>query len=223
MSKTRIEKLKCPKCGHEQKVTVWDSIEVADSPEAKEKIISGDLFLFTCEECGNATPMIHTSLYHDKEKKLLVYVIPDYDKEQQEKFKLLAKDMGDLIPEDKRDGYEERMVFNANSLKEKVLLREADLDDRVIELMKLYYIANAQQQLGDKEIGEVLFESLGGVNGFVFLMKEGNPFFAEIDMEAYDTLREDMKENLDKETGAGFAQIDWQWAQNVTEKYLSED
>lgn len=222
MSKTRKEKLICPKCGHEQEVTVWDSIEVSDSPQAKEQIISGDLFMFTCEKCANATPMIHTCLYHDKAKKLLIYLIPDYDKDQQEKFKLLAKDMGDLIPEDKRDGYEERMVFNANSLKEKVLLREEGLDDRIIELMKLYYIANAQQELGDKEIGEVLFEPLGGVSGFVFLMKEGNPFFAEIDMNAYETLKGDMKEDLEKETEKGFAQIDWQWAQKIAEKYLSE-
>ena len=58
MSKTRKEKVVCPNCGHEQEIIVWDSVEVTDSPEAKDAIMKNELFTFECVQCGARMPMV---------------------------------------------------------------------------------------------------------------------------------------------------------------------
>ena len=55
MSRNHIEKVTCPGCGKEADFTVWDSVNTTLEPDLKEKVLTGDLFKFTCPECGHMT------------------------------------------------------------------------------------------------------------------------------------------------------------------------
>jgi len=55
MSKEHTEIITCPECGKKSDFTVWDSLNTMIDPEEKEKIINGELFRFTCPECGFTT------------------------------------------------------------------------------------------------------------------------------------------------------------------------
>lgn len=218
MSKTRIEMAECPQCGLEQKVKIWDSIEVDQNPEAKEEILKNRLFLFKCESCGFEAPQVQTCLYHDSDKELLVFMVPDYDFEKSVKIRFFMKEMGNILPEYKKDSYECRIVSNINQMKEKIMIRDEELDDRIIELMKLHYISQVKKTLDSGAFLEAFFDSSNEQNGFVFFFEDRNPMFGEMNIEAYNILLEDFMTEAERLTPEGFAEIDLKWAEMLASK-----
>ena len=68
-----------------------------------------------------------------------------------------------------RDGYRTRIVTNQNSLREKTLIFKCGLDDRVVELGKLFLNAHAGQQHPDAEFTDVFFNESEGNYYFEFI------------------------------------------------------
>lgn len=63
MSKISVKKIKCPKCGKELKVKVYESINVSLHPELKDKLLSGELTDIHCS-CGYTLLLRYPILYH---------------------------------------------------------------------------------------------------------------------------------------------------------------
>ena len=57
----------CPNCNHEQELHVTPTVNVTVDPDMKEKVLSGELFLFTCENCGFSGYAGFPFIYEDKE------------------------------------------------------------------------------------------------------------------------------------------------------------
>ena len=76
MSSMSPHKLQCPKCGHEQETTIWESINVSISPELKESLLKGEVNTFTCEKCGDNAFIAAPLLYHDMDAKFCVQYFP---------------------------------------------------------------------------------------------------------------------------------------------------
>lgn len=109
----------CCRCGHRQDNTVLTAINVADDLSLKEKVLSGELFIWHCPECGSANLMRYPLLYHDPDSHLIV-VLTD------------AEVNADGLP----DGYAGRLVRSVGDLVEKIKINDAGLDDVVIEMCK---------------------------------------------------------------------------------------
>lgn len=122
----------CSKCAHKHKITMYKSINVSTDPELKEKVASGELFLWECPECGTINLVAYDCLYHDPDQKFMVWMLPEGEPEGREKEAIFnqARAMGD---------YKLRIVSNAGELMEKVIIFEAGLSDRVMEIVK--YVA----------------------------------------------------------------------------------
>lgn len=125
----------CSKCGKEHVVKIYKSINVAQDPELKEKVLDGSLFLWECPDCGASNLVAYDSLYHDPEAKLMIWMLPFGEPEGAEKTAIMnqAKAMGD---------YHLRIVANAGDLMEKLIIFEAGFDDHCIELVK--YVAGKE-------------------------------------------------------------------------------
>ncbi|MCL5279992.1 MAG: CpXC domain-containing protein [Planctomycetes bacterium] len=67
---------KCPKCGHEESVEVWDTLNVSVSPGDKELLFEGKINLFACSECGHHAFINKPLLYHDMERRFVVQYYP---------------------------------------------------------------------------------------------------------------------------------------------------
>ena len=52
MSKQSHEVYLCKACEKFGEMVLWDSINSAEDPEAKEKVLSGELFQWKCPHCG---------------------------------------------------------------------------------------------------------------------------------------------------------------------------
>ena len=119
----------CSKCGQQHKVIVYRSINISDNPELKDKVRDGSLFLWECPHCGQVNLAKYETLYHDPAAKLMVWLIPagEVSETQMQAITMHTKAMG---------GYTLRRVNDMGSLMEKVLVRDAQLDDVVLEMCK---------------------------------------------------------------------------------------
>lgn len=128
MSRPTLETITCKDCGWQQAFTFWESLNITLDPEKQRDLVTGDLTRFTCEKCGWSTEVVHPLLYHDLEKRLMIWLVPpggDLNK--------------DLVPFVKRmAGYRFRRVTTRKQLVDKMLIFDCDLDDRVVECFKLF-------------------------------------------------------------------------------------
>ncbi len=128
----------CRKCGKQYKTDIYKSINTLSDPDLKSGVISGGLFIRECPHCGTGNLVAYDCLYHDPEAKFMIWMLPFGEPEGAEKdaIMLQARSMGD---------YRLRIVENAGDLMEKVIIFDAGLSDRCIELVK--YVAG--QEMAD--------------------------------------------------------------------------
>ena len=132
MSHSSIKTIHCPGCKKPAEVTMWESINAGLDPELKAQVLDGSLFAFTCPSCGIKESLAYPSLYHDPEQRFMAWWMPSNDEKQQQAYleDLNKAELG--LPD-----YRLRLVPNLNCLKEKILIFDNGLDDRVIELIKM--------------------------------------------------------------------------------------
>ena len=142
MSITATALAPCSKCGEKSEITVYKSINVSENPELKEKIRNGSLFLWKCPHCGQANLARYESLYHDPEKKIMIWLMPsgDLPESQMQAIANHTTAMG---------GYMLRRVRDVGELMEKILVSDAGLDDMAVELCK--YVTKMEIMSGNRE------------------------------------------------------------------------
>ena len=143
MTKVSTEELVCSECGLEQLFTVYNSVNVSLNPDAKEKLIKGELTAFTCDACGHQVEMVYPLLYHDMENKLMIYMDPngqlDLNGIENKQFMF-----GTLLNE----SYRYRIVSTREEMVEKIYIFDHELDDKALELLK-HYIRETHLSNGD--------------------------------------------------------------------------
>ena len=131
MSQVRNETIICPHCQTESQFEIWSSVNVDIDPELKEKVLSEELFLFRCPNCGEVTGIPYGTVYHDMSHRFMLFF--DFFKEDDFNYEPLS------IPEELMNAqmeYTFRQVFGINRLKEKIFILEQGLNDIAIERMK---------------------------------------------------------------------------------------
>jgi len=120
----------CPHCDSSQDFKIYDSINVTLNPDFKEKLLNGELTTFKCENCGYSVETAYLLLYHDMDKKLMIYLDPNSElcEEQLEE--------SSMLPSMLDPSYQFRIVTTRNELVEKILIFEYNLDDLPLELLK---------------------------------------------------------------------------------------
>lgn len=109
----------CQCCGAAHNIDFDPSINIARTPELKEKVLSGEYFTWTCPSCGKLNLITQACLYHDPEEKLMILLSPT-----------------PVRGEDLPDAYVGRVVKSVGELIEKVKIHAQGLDDVTIELCK---------------------------------------------------------------------------------------
>lgn len=142
MSINSKESLPCPKCGHLNDITVWNSITADSNPDLKQDLLSGKINFFVCSSCGYRALMPNPMLYYDDSHKLIISFSPCNDDVTTQKLydevRKAAEESGELK---KLDGYNLRFVTNINDLMEKIITFDYNLNDKVIEVMKIMILA----------------------------------------------------------------------------------
>jgi hypothetical protein len=164
----------CPNCNHEQELHVTPTVNVTLDPDMKEKVLSGEIFLFTCENCGFSGFAGFPFIYEDKETYggFLTYMEPGCEDRE------VGVD-GDIADQVLLQNMTMRLVTTINELKEKIFIFDAGLDDRVVELFKMLALSKMKADDASQIPDELRFSKMETVDG------EEKMFFAAFSDEQY--------------------------------------
>ena len=175
MSQSSIQTAACPGCGRELEFTLWQSINT-ETENALENIISGELFDVVCPDCGYRARVQYPTLFNDLEHNTWIWYYPE-DK---------AEDAMPLIEAAKEKGLRCRLVYSQEALSEKAAIFSVDLDDRMIEIMKLAAGAQVTEALPGCNVGPIIF-ALNREKQPCFLFRvDGQTNFMDIHMDEYE-------------------------------------
>lgn len=218
MSIIRNAEASCTKCGAKDNITIYRSINVSENPELKDKVKDGSLFLWKCPSCGQVNLAKFETLYHDPDKKLMIWLLPDgidISEAQMNSISLHAKAIGN---------YTLRLVSDTGSLMEKVLVADAGLDDAVIEICKYVTKMEIMAKTPDKEMAGNIASSVfhfysvqgEGPDRTITLMypSEGRMTGVSIGYNVYEDCLGIMQRNPAMKPGEGFERIDSAWLES---------
>ena len=182
MSLSEEQPITCPGCNATSVARIHRSVNVTMEPALKEQLLTGRLFGFACPSCGRVSRVVHPELvYHDVRRGLLIQM------------DALGKfDAGALRQLESSLPPSTRVVHDSNALLEKVKVFDAELDDRVIEVLK---VVVATQNAEVAPAARYLFEGTGTPANpeardlrFTLLTSKGISGLA-VPRAAYDDLR----------------------------------
>lgn len=214
----------CSKCGQTTEITVYKSINTADNPELKEKVKNGSLFLWECPHCGTVNLARYETLYHDPQKKLMLWLVPDgkISETQMQAITNHTKAMG---------GYTLRLVRDMGELMEKVLIFDAGLDDAAIELCKwvtkreMTSNAGKETKLEEKQNNDEIsaatfhfYKVEGEGDGRAIIMSyasKGQMVGMKIGWNVYEDCEGIIRRNPSVRPAEGFVRVDSHWLESV--------
>lgn len=137
-------------------------------------------------------------------QQVMVYYVDEDSVEQTKEIMLdVENKIGFEMP-----GYRHRIVTDQNALREKAIIFEHGLDDRIIEIIKLLYYTNANKQFPEVNITAIYF--FMAEDKFILQFIGDSPLSVEIPIEMYEKIKNDFTKQLeaagDKEA---LINIDW--------------
>ena len=143
MSKRCEVTITCPKCNEEHPFVMWQSINTQLDPEMRAAVKDRSAFQFICPTCGEKTYVDYGFLYHQMEDGIMIHYASS-DEDAEEIYKMVTNKEQDGLFHDMLDAdYLIRIVRSQNELREKISIFDEGLDDRIIEIIKLFLGANA--------------------------------------------------------------------------------
>lgn len=136
MNKPKVQEatISCPFCKTEQKHNLYPIVDLEKNPSLKLGILTDSLFTLRCRECNSQFSVMHEMLVLDKEASLAILLAPESNVDEVEATASEVGQCGVL-----------RLVSSSDELKEKILLLDAGLDDKAIELAKLYILMQMEK------------------------------------------------------------------------------
>lgn len=208
----------CSQCGNLKIINIYKSINVSENPELKDMVRDGSLFLWKCPHCGKVNLARYQTLYHDPEKKMMVWMLngEDISETQMQAIANHTKAMG---------GYTLRIVSDTGSLMEKVLIKDAGLEDTAIEMCKYVTKMEIASKLGDSPNAAELLSSCfhfyrtegEGDDRLITLMYplEGKMLGINIGINVYYDCLGILERNPHAKPGDGFIKVDSSWLDSI--------
>jgi hypothetical protein len=148
MAQSNTYPIQCPQCKGQQDEVLYDSIDVGKEPELRKQLIENRLNGVTCSSCGFKFRVDKNLLYHDSQAGWMIYWNPSDPEHPQEavlQFNQVLRDLESAAPSG-QSLPDVDLVLTRIELVERIFVREADLNPKVIEYIKyLIYTQNLDQ------------------------------------------------------------------------------
>lgn len=197
----QVEELRCPKCGQVHRMKKYSRINVTEKPGMKEDILKNRIFYFHCDQCDMEAPLTYETTYVDSKGKLMIHLSGEKE----------------TVPEvgEKEKNMTLRLVDNINDLKEKIMIADNHLDDRVIELVKIQYLRQLERELKNDTLMNILFDYRGEERSFLVFFEKKGIGKIPLQMELYKKTEEEYRERIEARSKAAFMKVDMEWAGNI--------
>lgn len=210
MSMSKIVNIQCPACKKDGEFEVWESVNVTLQPELRNRLLTHDLFTYVCPHCKQQLVVAYSCLYHDMDRKFMVYLINKKD-EKENLLKFEDEKMKKILEE-----YRVRIVPGVSTLVEKIGIFEAELDDQAIELCKAFLHTQFTEAKPNNPLLAIYF---GGINEekngleFYFISEKEDPCLTVFPRDLYDGVVDDLKKS--KFYNPHELEVDTEWAKKA--------
>lgn len=171
----------CEKCKHEQNANIFPYINFNQNPEYYALVKDSSIFQVTCEKCKHVTFIKYDALYLNEEQKYFIYLLTDKTLVQKFRHQIRYFLETMLNKDDKYnfDEFKTRLVFDVNTLIEKLAIFELGLNDVVIEIIKYGFYEN--NMIDENLYDIVLFDGIKETNlEFVLLNSKNSKLIDKI-------------------------------------------
>ena len=171
MSNVQTETAPCPQCQTPLTIALYETINSSLNPDVTARLMQGELFKYRCPNCGATGQAFYPVLYNDVAHKVMVQftatndvnVAQQYIEEHEKRktqFEAAGFPMSDY-----------RVVIDPNDLVEKAQIFDAGFDDRVMEVVKVFYKMSWLEE--NKFYRNAIFRfAKGTAKPFFFVMDE---------------------------------------------------
>ena len=199
------EELACPKCGKVHLCDRYSVINVTEKPELKEKVLMNKLFVFKCEECGFTAPLTYESVYVDTKRNMILYLTPEMTENTRKS----------IDQWEKVEAGHKRIVTNLNDLKEKILIADNLLDDRIVEFMKIEHLKQLEKEMKDDNLLNILFDYKGTQYYFMVFFEKKGIGRIPVSPEYYRDVEHRYSGKIGSRNNKKFQEIDMKWAGDI--------
>ena len=215
MSTQTSKDVGCPHCGAAVKTEMWPGINAQDSPDLRGRLLDETLFDWTCPECGYRARLLYPCLYHDRDRKFMVYLAPSGNSRELDSVDISGKFS-------KLSSVKKRVVTTMPGLKEKILIFESGLSDYAVELVK-FALADVMNEKYGKRAENCYFccaDEAEDKIGFSFLFEgESEPVRRSTRLDAYEKSLEIVKSSEIPDQDPGFLTVDSGTARRILDEY----
>ena len=213
MSKKSVATIICPYCNKKLDINIWESVNVDLNPEEKEKIFGGHFFDFTCKHCRKIIHGLFSCLYHDMTHRFMIYLVGNEQEAKKtiEMYRDLSVSYDRYINE-----YQIRVTTDPNVWREKAVIFDRGYDDRIIEILKLLYLCQLEEQHPDLQIERMYFCSEKNNDGIIleFYCTENKNVTAEVSDEVYRLIENKYRSRIQQNMDNQFC-VDTEWALGI--------
>jgi hypothetical protein len=155
--------ISCPRCQSPMIADVHQVIDVGQQPELKQLLLSGQINVAVCQNCGAAGQLSTPLVYHDPEHELFMLYIPSempMDQVEREQWiGRLTRQVVDNLPPEQRKGYlfQPQEIINMETFMEKVLETEGITKEMIDRQKKQSQLLQTLIQ-ADKDVQEHLIK-----------------------------------------------------------------
>lgn len=210
MSQTGTITLNCPVCKRDHDARLWRRIDVATEKDAKEKLRRGNFFHFICPDCGYVSELHYASLYVDRDIRELIYLAGEAEAEPAAAEKA-AEAAAEDLPFWKQGDSLMRIVRSAEDLREKLLIFDNGLDDRLVEICKGISLSQFPAD-GNCYVTAIRYDVVGGREVLRLTCSDGTEEYVADFAGFYQQLYEQFGGLLPPLRGACFACVDLEYA-----------
>jgi len=173
-------------CGGSFSIDMEEEIDLDKEPEYLEKIFSGTFLSFVCPHCGKKHKPEYKIVFLWKSKNLKLEVIPELDRGEFYRKKKEASNFETVI------GYPE--------MADRLAVIKDELEPLVIETLKSYLLAKAEENFPDREINVWYHcKSPSGIEFHLDGIRTDEVAVMRVPFEVYEKTREDWKKHPKKE------------------------
>ena len=204
MSIPRTVKVTCPKCKSKYDATIFDSINTDFSPDVAESIMSGKRFRVKCPSCGYNSKLEYDVLYHDLKHNAMIWVVHPNSKDYNDRVLKIrfAPSFSDIT----------RIVSSINELREKVACLESGVDDRIVEICKLFLKVKLSIETPDFITEKSYYAYSNGNRIVYFYNASGEEKYCYLNNELYAAMSDANKDDFHDNNSPRFQIIDEEWA-----------
>ena len=161
--------LTCSACEKTFTARVILQVDYSRPEDRETNLGDGSLFTFACPHCGREMKMNHYLLWVDEDRKIAVCNVTC-----EEEKAAVEEALSALTAFGRASEIARRFVFSPAHLCEKKEIFSAGLDDRIVEIVKLYFAQEVRQKYPERTLNDVLFFLDGEGYGLLFQCPEGD-------------------------------------------------